>query len=189
MLNSAKSLEGGRLLIAPLIGPRRERVVYAFAEGELTIPDENVPTSARVVRGAQMVRDINTTPSIAGSFDIIIDQSFSGMGAAAAISAEINQQYLLTASSLTNTIAQAVDGRTVRVVVPTTERARPAAFFGDIMQTDISSALRKLPAQVRCDTSSGVIIITGDVQVSPVVMRRPTASRKSTTLSEPPVCL
>ena len=170
VLNSAKSLEGGRLLIAPLIGPRRERVVYAFAEGELTIPDEDVPTSARVVRGAQMVRDINTTPSIAGSFDIIIDQSFSGMGAAAAISAEINQQYLLTASSLTNTIAQAIDGRTVRVIVPATERARPAAFFGDIMQTDISSALRKLPAQVRCDTSSGVIIITGDVQVSPVVI-------------------
>jgi flagellar P-ring protein precursor FlgI len=170
VLNSAKSLEGGRLLITPLIGPRRERVVYAFAEGELTVPNDEVPTSARVVRGAQMVRDINTTPSIAGTFDIIVDQSFSGMGAAAAISAEINQQYLLTASSLTNTIASAVDGRTIRVVVPETERTRPAAFFGDIMQTDISSALRRLPAQVRCDTSSGVIIITGDVQVSPVVI-------------------
>lgn len=169
-INSAKSLEGGRLLITPLIGPRRERVVYAFAEGELTIPDDNMLTGARVARGAQMVRDINTTPSISGSFDLIIDQSFSGMGAAASISAEINQQYLLTASSIDNSVARAIDGRTVRITVPITERDRPAAFFGDIMQTDISSALRKLPAQVRCDTSSGIIIITGDVQVSPAVI-------------------
>tara|TARA_E500000318_G_scaffold5598_2_gene5817 strand:+ start:142640 stop:143731 length:1092 start_codon:yes stop_codon:yes gene_type:complete len=170
VLNSAKSLEGGRLLITPLVGPRRERVVYAFAEGDITIPDEDIPTSARVVRGAQMVRDINTTPSINGSFDIIIDQGFSGLGAASTISAEINQQYLLTASSMNNAIATAVDGRTIRVLVPPTERARPAAFFGDIMQTDISSALRKLPAQVRCDTSTGIIVITGDVQVSPSVI-------------------
>lgn len=184
VLNSAKSLEGGRLMITPLIGPRRERVVYAIAEGDITLPDEDIPTSARVVRGAQMVRDINTTPSINGSFDIIIDQSFSGLGAAAAISAEINQQYLLTASSLKNAVATAIDGRTVRVVVPTTERLRPAAFFGDIMQTDISSALRKLPAQVRCDTSSGIIVITGDVQVSPTVI---THKDLSITTTVPPL--
>jgi flagellar P-ring protein precursor FlgI len=184
VLNSAKSLEGGRLLITPLIGPRRERVVYAIAEGDLTLPDEDIPTSARVVRGAQMVRDINTTPAINGSFDIIIDQSFSGMGAASAISAEINQQYLLSASSLNNSVATAVDGRTIRVVVPVTERARPAAFFGDIMQTDISSALRKLPAQVRCDTSSGIIVITGDVQVSPTVI---THKDLSITTTLPPL--
>ncbi len=67
-------------------------------------------------------------------------------------------------------MAQAVDPRTVRIVVPLAERARPAAFFGDIMQTDISSALRKLPAQVRCDTARGIIVITGDVQVSPAVI-------------------
>lgn len=184
VLNSAKSLEGGRLLITPLVGPRRERVVYAFAEGDITIPDEDIPTSARVVRGAQMVRDINTTPSINGSFDIIIDQSFSGMGAASTMSAEINQQYLLTASSLDNAIATAVDGRTIRVVVPITERARPAAFFGDIMQTDISSALRKLPAQVRCDTSTGIIVITGGVQVSPTVI---THKDLSITTTLPPL--
>lgn len=184
VLNSAKSLEGGRLLITPLVGPRRERIVYAFAEGDITIPDDDIPTSARVVRGAQMVRDINTTPSINGSFDIIIDQSFSGMGAASTISAEINQQYLLTASSLNNAIATAVDGRTIRVVVPATERTRPAAFFGDIMQTDISSALRKLPAQVRCDTSTGIIVITGDVQISPTVI---THKDLSITTTLPPL--
>ncbi|MAO22886.1 MAG: hypothetical protein CMJ35_05940 [Phycisphaerae bacterium] len=170
VLNSAKSLEGGRLLTTPLIGPRRDPVVYAFAEGSMTVPDPDLPTTARVARGAQMVRDINTTPSIGGSFDLIIDQSFSGWGAAAAISAEINQQYLLTASSMENQVARTVDARTIRVIVPVTEREEPAAFFGDIMQTDITSALRKLPAQVRCDTSTGIIIITGDVQVSPTVI-------------------
>ncbi len=170
VLNSAKDLTGGTLLITPLVGPRREPVVYAFAQGSLTIPDPEYATSARVVQGAQMVRDINTTPSISGSFDLIIDQSFSGWGPAASIAAEINQQYLLTASSIENSVATAVDARTVRVIVPITERDRPASFFGDIMQTDISSALRKIGAQVRCDTSTGIIVITGDVQVSPAVI-------------------
>lgn len=184
VLNSAKDLSGGTLLITPLVGPRREPVVYAFAQGKLTIPNSDMPTSARVVQGAQMVRDINTTPSISGSFDLIIDQSFSGWGAAASIASEINQQYLLTASSIENSVATALDARTVRVIVPITERERPASFFGDIMQTDIASALRKLGAQVRCDTSTGIIVITGDVQVSPAVITHKDL-RISTTFPPP----
>ncbi len=39
------------------------------------------------------------------------------------------------------------------------------------METDISGALRKLPAQVICDTRTGIIVMTGDVQVSPIVIR------------------
>lgn len=187
VLNSAQSLEGGRLLITPLVPPRTggDQVVYAFAEGDITIPNSDLPTSARVVRGAQMVRDINTTPSINGSFDIIIDQSFSGLGAASTICDEINQQYLLTAASENNVIATPLDGRTIRVAVPIAEQFRPASFFGDIMQTDISSALRKLPAQVRCDSGSGIIVITGDVQVLPTIITHKDLSI-STAMAAPP---
>ncbi len=184
VMNSAKSLEGGTLLITPLIGPRVEPVVYAFAQGALTIPDAEIPTVARVPRGAQLVRDINTTPSISSTFDLIIDSSFSGWGAVAAIAAEINQQYLLTTTRDNKTIADPIDARTIRVSVPDTERTQPASFFGDIMQTDISSALRKLPAQVRCDTRSGIIVITGDVQVSAAVITHKDLSI-STTVAAP----
>lgn len=184
VINSAKSLEGGVLMISPLIG-QPGSPVYAFAQGNMSIPDMNTPTVARIPQGAQMVRDINTTPSISGSFDLIIDSNFSGWGATATIASEINQQYLLTATRQNMSIADPIDARTIRVRVPATERDHPASFFGDIMQTDISSALRKLPAKVVCDTRSGIIVITGDVQVSAAVITHKDLS--ITTTVQPPL--
>ncbi|MCC5824503.1 MAG: flagellar basal body P-ring protein FlgI [Phycisphaerales bacterium] len=169
VLNSAKSLQGGTLLMAPLT-PGPDTPVYAFARGELTVPDRATPTSARISRGAQMVRDVVTTPAIAGGFDLILDQNFSLGGASARIASEINQQYLLTANRLEAPIATAIDARTIRVKVPPTERNNPQAFYGDVMRTDITSALRELPAQVICDTRAGVIVMTGDVLVSPAII-------------------
>lgn len=169
-LNSAKSLEGGVLMISALTAPQPGGNVYAFAQGPISLADTDNPTVAYIARGAQMVRDINTTPSINGSFDLIIDTNFSGWGAVASVASEINQQYLLTANRLNQSIAKPIDARTIRVTVPINERQSPASFFGDIMGTDISSALRKLPAKVVCDTRAGIIVITGDVRVSAAVI-------------------
>lgn len=183
-LNSAKSLRGGQLLLCPLT-PGPGAPVYAMARGTLTIPDGQTPTSARVSRGAQMVRDVNTTPPIAGGFDLILDTVFAQSGASARVASEINQQYLLTSQALEQPVAKAIDSRTVRVSVPPSERADPQAFFGDVMRTDVTSAMRELPAQVICDTRTGVIVITGDVQVSPAVITHKDLTI-STTVPPPP---
>lgn len=169
VLNSAKSLSGGTLLVSPL-SPGPGAPVYAFARGELTVPDAKTPTSARISRGAQMVRDVNTTPSISGGFDLILDANFALGGSSARIASEINQQYLLTANRLEAPVATAVDARTIRVTVPPSERNDPQAFLGDVMRTDVTTALRELPARVICDTRAGIIVITGDVMVSPAVI-------------------
>jgi len=180
VLNSAKSLEGGMLMISPMIAKPGSRLVYAFAQGALIVSNPDHPTVARIANGAQIVRDINTTPSINGSFDLIIDANFSGFGAIASIASEINQQYLLTDIRLNRSIATPVDARTIRVLVPRNEQAQAASFFGDIMQTDISSALRKLPEQVRCNTRTGIIIVTGDVLVSAASVSLPNMSITTT---------
>jgi flagellar P-ring protein FlgI len=169
VLNSAKSIRGGTLLVSPLT-PGPGAPVYAMARGELSIPDDSNPTSARVIKGAQIVRDVITTPAIASGFDLIIDPRFALGGASARVASDINEQYLLTSDPNERPIARAVDARTVRVTVPLPERTNPQAFLGDILRTDISSALRELPAQVICDTRTGIIVITGDVQVSPAVI-------------------
>jgi len=169
VLNSAKSIRGGTLLVSPLT-PGPGAPVYAMARGELTIPDDTNATSARVMNGAQIVRDVITAPAIAGGFDLIIDARFALGGASARVASDINEQYLLTTDPNQRPIARAMDARTVRVTVPLPERANPQAFLGDILRTDISSALRELPPQVICDTRTGIIVITGDVQVSPAVI-------------------
>lgn len=169
VINSAESLEGGMLLTAPL-SPRPGSPVYAFAEGRLTLPDSEFPTVATIGRGAQMVRDVNTTPALSGGFELIIDSPFSGWGAASSMASEIDQNYRLSSDRLGEPIAKAIDHRTIRVRVPENERENPGAFFGHVMETDISGALRKLPDQVICDSRSGIIVMTGDVEVSPTVI-------------------
>ncbi len=169
VMNSAQSLEGGILLMTPLT-PRPNAPVYAFANGRLTLQDEDNPTVAIVNNGAQIVRDINTMPNIGASFDLIIDSPFAGWGPAASMASEIDQNYRLSSDRLGEPLARVIDPRTIRVTVPANERSNPGSFFGHVMETNISGALRKLPAQVICDTRAGIIVMTGDVEVSPTVI-------------------
>jgi flagellar P-ring protein precursor FlgI len=169
VMNSAQSLEGGILLMTPLT-PRPNAPVYAFANGRLTLQDEDNPTVAIVNKGAQIVRDINTMPNIGASFDLIIDSPFAGWGPAASMASEIDQNYRLSSDRLGEPLARVIDPRTIRVTVPANERSNPGSFFGHVMETNISGALRKLPAQVICDTRAGIIVMTGDVEVSPTVI-------------------
>ncbi|MEX2215827.1 MAG: flagellar basal body P-ring protein FlgI, partial [Phycisphaeraceae bacterium] len=53
---AAKSLEGGRLFLVPLIGPMKNSPVFAFAEGAVVIEDKNVPTVGLIRSGAQLTR-------------------------------------------------------------------------------------------------------------------------------------
>lgn len=170
VLHSASSLEGGILLTAPLTSPVRPQEVFALAGGRVSLADPAVPTVGSVRRGADVVRRVDTTPEIGARFEVVIDQTIAGWGVAATIAGEINQQYLLTARRDAEPLAVVRDPRTILVRVPEAERASPAAFVGDVMATDISSALRSLPARVICDTRSGIILLTGDVQVEPAVI-------------------
>ncbi len=56
----AESLKGGRLFLIPMIGPLKNSPVYAFAEGAVTIEDEDTPTTGVVENGAQLTRDVMT---------------------------------------------------------------------------------------------------------------------------------
>ena len=171
-LHSATDLSGGVLLAAPLVVPTPGGAssAYAIASGSIVVEDPERPTVGRVSGGADVIREIATSAPIRGSFDLILDPHIAGWGPASEVANEINQQYLLTAERFSEPLAVVVDPRTVRVRVPEPERPAPAAFVGDVLGTDISSALRRLPAKVICNTRTGAILVTGDVRVSPAVI-------------------
>src|SRR6187402_3618530 len=55
---SAKSLEGGYLMISALKGPNpRDQLVYATAQGLLVVDDEAFPQTARIPNGATIERE------------------------------------------------------------------------------------------------------------------------------------
>lgn len=170
VVHSATSLEGGLLLTTPLTSPvAPDGAVYVMAGGRVEVREGIPPTTARISGGGSVVRRVVTTPALGSSFDLLIDPAVAGWAAASDIASEINQQYYLSQRG-NEPVAQVVDARTVRVIVPEAEAADPAAFAGAVLATDISGALRNLPARVIADTRSGAILLTGDVQVSPAVI-------------------
>jgi flagellar P-ring protein precursor FlgI len=176
--NNAKSLEGGTLYLAPLRGPwadsdPRTNPVWAVASGPVVVENPKSPRSGRVRNGAQMVQELPRVQPNADSFTIILNKPYAGYSSASEIASSITQNiYGKTERSLGGLppIATVLDDRAIRVDIPPAERINAAAFIGDVMATPISIALLKLPKQVIYNQQSGKIVITGDVEVSPVVL-------------------
>lgn len=170
VVHSASSLEGGELYVAPLTAPFPGSDVWAFASGSISLENPDLPTTGTVPSGVYIASNIDTTPEIRAEFDIILDPHFSGWRAASEIAGAINDEYLLTARTLTDKIASVHDDRTIRVRVPDAERQSPAGFVGDVLNTPVSVPRLGLPAQVICNPRAGSILVTGDVRISPVVI-------------------
>lgn len=170
VLNSASSLKGGELYIAPLTEPRPGGAVYAFAQGMVTIEDEKNPTTGVVARGARMVRAIQTTPPIEGMFDLILDNWYAGWTSAHYLASQINDTYHLDTNPNVERIARVIDDRTIRLTVPPEELETYPAFISDVMQTLIDPKQFGLPAMVIANTKTGSIVVTGNVSISPAVI-------------------
>ncbi len=124
-----------------------------------------MPTSGKVRAGARLVRDI-LMPGVGDTFDLIIDQPFAGWAAASQIAVAINAK----AQPQGPRVATAIDERTVRITVPEPDRMDRAGFLADVLSADVNVQLLDIPAQVICNQRTGSIIITGDVEISPVAI-------------------
>ncbi|MBK7404625.1 MAG: flagellar basal body P-ring protein FlgI [Phycisphaerales bacterium] len=168
-LGTASSLEGGELFIAALTGPLPASPVYAMASGPIMMLDPAHPTTARVAAGAQIIKELQM-PSPDTHFDLVLEPHYRGFAAAAQVATAINDNYFNTPAAAGMRIAKAADDRTIMVDIPEAEMGDKAAFIGEVMSTQVSEALLRLPPQVICNVRTGAITFTGDVRVSPVAV-------------------
>ncbi|MGH7243999.1 MAG: flagellar basal body P-ring protein FlgI [Phycisphaerales bacterium] len=170
----ASSLRGGRLVLAPLKGPLPTSPVYAIASGSVELPDLSLSSSGKVRAGAQLVQDV-AGPTVGNTFDLYISPYFSGWASAQKIATCINSDagpgplVAGTDSSVrvSANVATVLDDRTIRVVIPEAERSDKAGFVAAVLSASVRVAELDLPAQVIVNQRSGVIVITGDVEISP----------------------
>jgi flagellar P-ring protein precursor FlgI len=170
---NAKSLKGGRLFLVPLRSPMLGGEVYAIAEGQITIDDPESPTVGRVRGGVRMMKAVNTSLGLGDSFNLVLRPPFAGYASAAALAGTITGEiYGRTGPDIASLppIATVIDDRTIRIDVPPAERANRATFVADVLSVSIDPALLKLPAQVVINEQSGAIVVTGDVEISPVAI-------------------
>lgn len=166
-LGTAESLQGGTLMVTPLVGADGE--VYAVAQGQLAVGGfaaqgqaqqvtQNIPTSGRIANGAIIEREI--------PFDLAELRS---------VKIALRNPDFTTARRMSQAINAYLGTRAARAMDPGTVQVQiPPAYDGDTvgLLTDIEQ-LRVDPdtmARVVIDEQSGIIVIGQNVQIDPVAI-------------------
>lgn len=176
---SAKSLEGGNLLLCNLIGPRADvPVTYALAQGPITIDDKRTPTSGKVVGGCKMEQTIKNEFVLNNKITLVLNPEHSSFTTSQNIEDMINQYHnslsntasrsnsSQTRSSGSNDLARAIDQMHVEVTIPTFYRDRPVQFVSEIMDLNLVNIQNQRRVVIK--EREGVIVIGEDVTIDPV---------------------
>jgi flagellar P-ring protein precursor FlgI len=187
--HSAMSLAGGRLVLAPLLGPLAgDDTVYAFASGAITLEDPMVTTAGVIRGGARLTADV-LMPAVGGEFNLVVHPHYRGWTVTDQLADTINalapEVDPIAEEPSTGLIATALDDSTVQVIIPAAERGNPAKFISRVLSATFSPSLLRLPAQVIVNSRTGSIIVTGNVEISTVAIAHKDLVVSTTT--PPPV--
>jgi flagellar P-ring protein FlgI len=176
-VGAAKSLRGGRLVFTPLTGPVPGSGIYAGAQGAVTIEDPKVLTHAVIKGGAVMESDFLPEVMQNGRINLVLLKPFASWTTASTIAKLIND-----AEGSGETLAVAVDAKNIVVTIPANERAQHTNFIDRVLRYPVPSVPNE--ARVQINEKTGTIIITGDVEILPVVISH--KGLTITTITPPP---
>jgi flagellar P-ring protein FlgI len=179
-LGDAKSLQGGTLLVTPLLGA--DGNVYAVAQGSLAIGGfqaegdaakivRGVPTVGRISNGAIIEREIDFALNRLNQVRLALRNA--DFTTAKRIAAAINDFIGV------NT-AEPLDSSTVQVNVPKQYLGNVVSLLTEIEQLQIEP---DLPAKIVIDERSGIIVMGRDVRVSTVAVAQ---GNLTVTITETP---
>ena len=179
-LGDAKNLQGGTLLVTPLLGA--DGNVYAVAQGSLAIAGfqaqgeaasitRGVPTVGRIANGAIIEREIDFALNRLTQLRLALrNPDFT---TSKRVAAAIND-------FLGSPTAEPLDPSTVQVSVPKEYANNVVALLVEIEQLQIEP---DLAAKIVIDERSGVIVMGRDVRVSMVAVAQ---GNLTVTISEAP---
>jgi flagellar P-ring protein precursor FlgI len=179
-LGDAKSLQGGTLLVTPLLGA--DGNVYAVAQGSLAIGGfqaegdaakitRGVPTVGRIANGAIVEREIEFALNRLGQVRLSLRNS--DFTTAKRVAAAIND-------FLGGPTAEPIDPSTVQLTVPKQYQGNVVALLTEIEQLQIEP---DNVAKIVIDERSGIIVMGRDVRVSMVAVAQ---GNLTVTISESP---
>ncbi|MFZ8831838.1 MAG: flagellar basal body P-ring protein FlgI [Thermodesulfobacteriaceae bacterium] len=167
-IGDAKSLQGGTLLMTPLIGP--DGKVYAVAQGPVSIGGfaaggagaqvaVNHPTVGRVPNGAIVERevpagDLNSLDRI--TLSLRTEDFTTAQRVAEALNQYLRGEY-----------AKAVSMKTIELEVPKNYRGRVVALLAEIGNLEVRP---DIPARVVIDERTGTVVIGENVRISRVAV-------------------
>ena len=193
-MGAATSLKNGVLYMCSLNGPggkpyksfdaQGHSVLSAFAtaKGDLEFDDNPTPLRGMIHSGATM--EVNLPPKYideTGRFQLIIDQPHASWAMSSTIAKLVNE------AGETDNVAVALDPKTVLVQIPASERDRPDSFIARVLALPVPSTTLNSSSEARIviDDPTNTMIVSGDVEISPVVISH--GGLTITTITPPPV--
>lgn len=166
-LGDAKSLQGGTLLVTPLMGADGE--AYAIAQGPIAIGGfaaegeaarivQGVPTSGRIANGALVERELPF--QLASMSSLRLSLRNPDLTTARRMAQSINDL-------IGEPVAEPLNPTGVRLTLPRNFNGNIVDLLTDIEQLTIEP---DLPARIIIDETTGIIVMGQDVRVSTVAI-------------------
>jgi len=171
-IGTANTLKGGRLFVTPMEFRYQEKsILVGWTQGAVSIEDTATPTVGLVKGGCVLDIDLpNGQVDVGGQFKLIIDDPSATWTMSSNIAKIIND------SEDGQTWAWAISEKEVVVRIPPSEAARPDSFIARVQRLPLPIVAAE--ARVMINERTGTVVVTGDVEISPVVI-----SHKGLTIS------
>ena len=166
-IGGSKSLRGGRLMNSPLSSQLiDDERVMGLASGALTIEDAQTPTSATITGGVIVMEDVINLFVENHEFKLLLDSSHSSFQAANEVARAVNTD--VSFEALGQQLARAIGPGVVQVQIPLQYRENPVQFVAQVLDVGLDNPHTQ--ARVVVNAKTGVVIVTGEVEISPVVI-------------------
>jgi flagellar P-ring protein precursor FlgI len=167
-VGSAKSLAGGRLFLTPLVGPDpRNRRVFAFAEGPVTLEDATQLTTGRIHDGCRLEEEFFNLFTKDGKITLVLEKNHADFQVAEDVVEVINSQMRMQRSS-SAALARAVNQGNIEVVIPPQYADDPVSFVSQVLALPLMEP--RTGARVVVNERAGSVIISGDVEIGSVAI-------------------
>lgn len=168
----AKSLRGGRMLVSPVetseVGNDR---VMGLCSGPIYIESADVPTTGKIPGGIVLEDDIISNyirhdAEKGPLVTLLLDGAHASFHAASEVARTVNDEFRYEAGN--QEVAQALGPGVIEVKLPTAYANAPVDFVAQILEVGIDEPHTQ--AKVVVNPKTGTVIVTGDVEISPVVI-------------------
>lgn len=166
-IGDAKSLQGGTLLLTPLLGPDGE--VYALAQGPVSVGGfiaagraatavKNHQNVGYIPEGAVVEKGVPV--NLVGKSELQLLLNYPDISTASLVASKINERFK-------QEIAKAIDPSTVYITVPQDKRMGVIEFMSEIEKIEVSTDRK---AKVVINERTGTVVIGSEVKISPTAL-------------------
>lgn len=176
-IGGAKSLKGGVLFSTamlpegPGLDPSQPMPVCGYASGLLELDNEETLMTARVSGGVRLEQDFFNPFVKDGKITLVLNRDNAYFGASEGIAKAILEAMFLQNSGagvMSDNDVEAIDQNNIVVKIPEEYKNNPTKFVADILRLQIATP--ESPACVVINRRTGVIVLTGDVEIGPVAI-------------------